>query len=706
MVRMSPSRPAFLPILNDWFPDALTRLNTLWELPDFDPDETVDQGPSSVWREITANYDIPTVAALIRLCSALPQSNNALVSEIYNPFKITVITTQDTRLIEPTVDAIKRGLFPAIESKHDHLPKMKVHYEKTLGARSNPVKNKDDFKKELFQVLQNQSPALIVVDTINQLPANIRQAISNEFVLAPLCRKGLLKLHSVIHNSASTGQFARTFQELPFDAALGRLNLQDVSIAARHREPLEMARAISLLIEQNNASANPEALDQVKGLGLSSPPLKQLARDMRAWSANELEWSEVPRGVLLCGPPGTGKTFTASKLAEAVGGHFIATSYADWQREGHLGDFLAAMYRCFKNARDNAPSVLFIDEIDSFTDRAKASGDNATYIRSTVNALLEQLDGTAKSAGVLVVGACNDISALDPALTRSGRFDQKVSLHLPDKQAIAEILKSHVPDSVSVADIERTAAHLVGQSGADAAAVVRQAQSLSRYHRRSITGEDLWTAAQKTTPTASVEDLKRAATHEAGHAVVGFLLGKGVPLNAEIGSTGGFVQFRQLSAFPTQNQLERDLATLLAGRAAESLYCEAPSAAAGGGMTSDLAQATLLAARLEFQFGLGSEGVIWRHVTESSLPELLKDVETRSRMNKFLKDAEQTATRILKEHGLMVKSIAVDLLSKRQLTAAELESLLQTPPGPASGHPKAADAPSSKVPVASLCQPS
>jgi cell division protease FtsH len=705
MTRITPGRPAFTPLLNDFFPDALARLNTLWELPGFDPDKTVNQGPGSVWREITANYDIATVTALIQLCSALPQSGDALVSAIYDPFTITVVTTQDTRWIEPTVEVLKLGLFPAMEHKHDYLPKMKIYHQQKPDARSNPAKQKEDFKKELSKALRNQPPAVIVVATQDQLPVEIRKSVSNVFVLVPLCRKVLLKLHAVIHDSDSTGQFARAFQELPLDSALQRLNLQDVSIAARHREPVEMARALSQFVEQNNTSENPDALNQMKGLGPSRAPLKQLAQDMRAWTANELEWSEIPSGVLLYGPPGTGKTFTASKLAEAVGGHFIATSYADWQREGHLGDFLAAMYRCFQEARDNAPSVLFIDEIDSFTDRAKASGDNATYIRSTVNAILEQLDGTAKSEGVLVVGACNDISSLDPALSRSGRFDQKVSLHLPDKQAIAEILKSHVPDSVSVADIERTAAHLVGQSGADAAAVVRQAQSLSRYHRRSLTGEDLWTAAQKTTPTAPVEDLKRAAIHEAGHAIVGFLLGKGLPLNAEIGSTGGFVQFRQLSAFPTQNQLQGDLVTLLAGRAAESLYCEAPSAAAGGGMTSDLARATLLAVRLEFELGLGSESLIWRHVTESSLPDLLKDVETRSRINNCLKDAEQTATRILKEHGLLVKSIALDLLSKRQLTAVELASLLQTPSGPASKHPKAADAPSSKVPVASQLQP-
>ncbi|GAA6159169.1 hypothetical protein NBRC116589_13430 [Ruegeria sp. HU-ET01832] len=418
-------------------------------------------------------------------------------------------------------------------------------------------------------------------------------------------------------------------------------------------------------------------MDEVKGLGASRAQLEQLAADMQAWDHGELGWDDIPRGVLLYGPPGTGKTFLAGKLAEHIGAHFIATSYSDWQRHGHLGDFLAAMRRSFGDASKRTPSVLFIDEIDSFEDRATATGENANYTRAALNGLLEAMDGATKNQGVLVIGACNHPEKLDRALVRSGRFDLKVALKLPGKATLAAILSEHAGSVVSQTAIVGAASHLLGCSGADAAALVRHAGSLARRNGRDLSDEDLLEAATAVCPQSSQKDIARIAYHEAGHSVVGFKLGLGVPLRAEVGHHGGAVTFRESHPNPTLPQMEAQLATLLAGREAEDLMLSSVSTGAGGGRESDLSKATFLAARLETQHGFGLEPLIWRPVTEENLNALLQDTNIAKRIMAHLEAAQRQARNILVSQRNTVEFLARRLMSERELVEQDLATVLQ-----------------------------
>ncbi len=494
----------------------------------------------------------------------------------------------------------------------------------------------------------------------------------------------VLKLFSVIHGPLDPVSLSDVYPLLPCDTDLALLDPQDITIAVRKATCQEMAATLGEQVPDRQPSAKAGALNDVKGLGPSKATLEQLASDLKSWNRGALDWAEIPRGLLLFGPPATGKTYTAGKLAEEIGAHFIATSYGDWQKAGHLGDFLAAMHRSFKDAKDRAPSLLFIDEIDSFGDRATASGDNAGYVRNAVNGLLEQLDGSKGCEGVLVVAACNDAEALDAALIRSGRFDMKLPMPVPDKSALAEMLQFHAGAEIPPSDLDSVAAHLVGCSGADVAAVVRQARGLARQHRRGLAGGDLWTAAKFMVPAATLTDLKRAAIHEAGHAVVGYVSGKGVPASAEIRAQGGAVQFRPGTRYSTNRELEIDLVCCLAGRAAEQVFFSDVSAGAGGGAQSDLALATRLSAQIELQFGLGDLGLVWRDVTDKTLPRLLEDPNLKDRISIRLDAAYDMALRRVSDHRQLVQAVADQLLSRRQLTCEELSALLS---------PQAEDAP-------------
>ncbi|WP_292492059.1 ATP-binding protein [Mesorhizobium sp.] len=177
-------------------------------------------------------------------------------------------------------------------------------------------------------------------------------------------------------------------------------------------------------------------------------------------------WQDVDRGILLSGPPGTGKTTFAGALARTCDVHLVLGSLGRWQAKGHLGDLLKAMRAAFDEARKNAPSIIFIDEIDAVGDREKYSDHNAQYCTEVVAALLECIDGADGREGVTVVGACNHPHKLDAALVRAGRLDRHVHIPLPDQQGREGILRWHLQGLLPDADLSGIAAKTAGWNGA------------------------------------------------------------------------------------------------------------------------------------------------------------------------------------------------------------------------------------------------
>ena len=230
-----------------------------------------------------------------------------------------------------------------------------------------------------------------------------------------------------------------------------------------------------------------------------------LVRDLTDYRAGKLAWADVDRGILLAGPPGTGKTRFAKCLAGSAGVPIVATSAAQWisSGSGHLGTYVQAMRKAAEEAAAKAPSILFIDEIDACGDR-RAGGNNAAWTSAAVAALLEILDGHARREGVVVVAATNMSDDVDPALKRPGRLDRTVEIHAPDEAGLAAILLVHLSTLLPDADLSPVAARAkaAGGTGSHVERWVREARRKARRARREMTVDDLLSVIPEGEPPA------------------------------------------------------------------------------------------------------------------------------------------------------------------------------------------------------------
>ncbi|ANP85983.1 AAA family ATPase [Rhizobium leguminosarum] len=412
-----------------------------------------------------------------------------------------------------------------------------------------------------------------------------------------------------------------------------------------------------------------------------------LKRDLELWRAGALHWADVDKGVLLYGPPGTGKSSFAVSLASACGAHLVSASLAKWQSHGHLGDLLKAMRIDFNEARESAPSILFLDEFDAFGDRRKFSGDNQQYCNEVVNALLEALDGTEGREGVVVVAATNLPGRLDPALIRSGRIEQHIELSPPNAEERASILRFYLPELANCLEISQAARALSGKTGSDLELVARKARQRARIANRDLKIEDLTEHISERIKLVGA-DLWRICIHEAAHALVAKVLEVGTVSRIEIfdhtsenersHETHGATWIDEpVTPFKTERYFRGDIAVGLAGMAAEELIFGYRSTTAGGSPRSDVAKATELASQMVTRFGLGrrlstfpegidqSEGALF-----SIIPDLRADID-------LILDAEYKRSKeILESHQEALIKIAGALRDEKFLAGERLAQLL------------------------------
>ena len=389
-----------------------------------------------------------------------------------------------------------------------------------------------------------------------------------------------------------------------------------------------------------------------------------LAQDIDGYRAGRIAWTSVDRGALLAGPPEVGKTTAAAAIAAACGVPLVVTGYAAWQgyREGHIGNVVQALRDAFERARALAPSVLFIDELDSVRKRNGGTDHDDWWVVIT-NALLEQLDGLSRRDGVVVLGATNHPDKIDPAILRAGRLDRVLWVPLPDAQALRQILRVHLGENLPGADLGVVAERLEarGGTGADAELVVRDARRRARQARRPMASDDLLAVTRAPRPVTS-ETVWRKAVHEAGQATAAYVLAPGSIVHVSIrerGRVGGWTAMLRDPEALTRARLEERLQILFAGRAAEELLLGAASAGAGGDKDSDLAWATELATDAVTVWGLGrtDDALRWWPVLKGSegvhLPEPLE-----REINEMLGGAYAAVTALLRQHEAALRVLA------------------------------------------------
>ena len=409
--------------------------------------------------------------------------------------------------------------------------------------------------------------------------------------------------------------------------------------------------------------------------------------------------AEVPRGVLLMGPPGTGKTLMAKALAGEAGVPFFTISASEFI-EVFVGVGAARVRRLFETAKKSAPSIIFIDELDSVgRTRGTGLGGGHDEREQTLNQILAELDGFTGREAVMVVAATNRPDVLDPALLRPGRFDRHVTLDLPDRRDRLAILQVHTR-KVPLADdvnLDTVAAGTPGFSGADLKNLVNEAAILAaRDQRERVTNHDLDEARDKIllgsvrTLAIQPEERHRLAVHEAGHTLVAYFLPHADPLYKVTiiprgRALGGTQQLPEQERHTLPEEYLHDrLAVMLAGRSAEQELLGSVSS----GADDDIHRATELARAMVGRWGmspeigpmdlrdseshpfLGREIAQPRHFSERSAEAVDQAVHD------LLQAAESQAQEILRRQRKLLDRLVEELETHETLERTRIEAIL------------------------------
>lgn len=329
--------------------------------------------------------------------------------------------------------------------------------------------------------------------------------------------------------------------------------------------------------------------------------------------------AKIPRGVLLVGPPGTGKTLLAKAVAGEAGVPFFTISGSEFV-EMFVGVGASRVRDLFKNAKEQAPAIIFIDEIDAVgRQRGAGLGGGHDEREQTLNQLLVEMDGFEESESVILIAATNRPDVLDPALLRPGRFDRQITVDRPDVRGREQILRVHAANKPLDTDVsfEKLAQLTVGFAGADLANLLNEAALLTARRNRSLISMDeieesmerVMAGPQRKSRVMSEAERTTIAYHESGHALVGHVLDNADPVHKiSIISRGQALGYTmQLPAedhfLKTRREMLDELAVFLGGRVAEELMC----ADITSGASNDLERATKMAREMVTRLGMSEE---------------------------------------------------------------------------------------------------
>lgn len=646
----------------------------------------------------------PAVALAVTRLAATFGSPAALYEALSAPGSLTVLSADSLGLEEILYKVLDHILSrPPFWPEDAPLPKA-IRADETVLSKDNRKAGAGPIGQlvpTFRTALETRRAIVAVAVAAGTLPTALRALTPTMIHLAPLDQSMLAAiLTDAYPDTGDRGDgVGAALARLPEDARCKGLGPDELVLALRS-PTLEGAIAALVLAA---------ALDTADGPGLPDfplpqevrEPLEQMVTDLLAWQAGEIPWKDVTRGLLLSGPPGSGKTEIPRLIAKSAGINVISGSIADWSSEGSRGsEVIKAMRDCFARAAALAPAVLFIDEVDAVGDRDRPHDTNSTWTEYVVTGLLAAMDGFEGHEGVVIMGATNHPDRIDKAIRRPGRFDRVLHLGYPTHDLIPAAIRWQAWPDLADVDLTGLAAQASGMSGADIAGLVRTARARARRAKRPLTCDDLSATLRDLRPPVPEELRWQIAVHEAGHAITGAATGIAHPQMLALRGSGGVTQQALLRRSQRRNEIADALANDLGGRAAEILIFGEPSGGAGGDANSDLARATQTAAALELSWGLGDD-LVWLGDPETVLARLRLEPLLRARVEARLQAAQARALRIVDANRAVLEQMAAALLRTGVLTGPELEALVaqvvpdaaagpvpgQIPPGQATGAP-------------------
>ncbi|MBZ5542255.1 MAG: ATP-dependent zinc metalloprotease FtsH [Acidobacteriia bacterium] len=438
----------------------------------------------------------------------------------------------------------------------------------------------------------------------------------------------------------------------------------------------------------------------VAGVEEAKEELQEIIEFLREPQKFQKLGGRIPKGVILIGPPGTGKTLLARAIAGEANVPFFSISGSDFV-EMFVGVGASRVRDLFEQGKKNAPCIVFIDEIDAVgRHRGAGLGGGHDEREQTLNQLLVEMDGFESNEGVILIAATNRPDVLDPALMRPGRFDRRVVVPRPDVGGREAILKVHtkkIPLSEDV-DISVLARGTPGFSGADRANLVNEAALLAaRQNRKQVVMVDfeyskdkVLMGAERKSMILSDEEKRNTAYHEAGHALVAFIVPYADPLHKVTIIPRGMALgvTMQLPVDDkhtyTRDYLESQLAIMMGGRAAEEIFLKKVTTGAG----NDIEQATELARRMVCDFGMSGLGPLAFGKNQQEI-FLGRDLATQrdfsddtaikidQEVKKFVMTGYHKANEVLTEHREALVRIAEALLEREVIDAAEVKMLME-----------------------------
>ena len=459
---------------------------------------------------------------------------------------------------------------------------------------------------------------------------------------------------------------------------------------------MNVGKARAQVFDKDDQSKKRVTFKDVAGLEEAKVEIMEIVDFLRKADKYRELGAKIPKGALLVGPPGTGKTLLAKAVAGEANVPFLSISGSDFV-EMFVGVGASRVRDLFEQAKEKAPCIVFIDEIDAI---GRARGKNAGFSgnderENTLNQLLTEMDGFQTNAGVIVLAATNRVDILDKALMRAGRFDRQIDVGLPDVKEREAIFNVHLRNIKLEDNIDRTflAKQTPGFSGADIANVCNEAALIAaRNNKKSVTREDFIAAIdrivgglEKRNKTMSQAERRATAIHEAGHATVMWLLPECdpvlkvtiIPRGKSLGATWSVPDEERVHV--TDATLSEQLAGMLGGRIAE----EVNYGTLGAGALSDLERATKMTYAMVAYYGMSKKiGPMSFYDSTGSRDTFTKPysehtaLEIDNEVRRILEEAYARAKEIIEKNNDKINQMADLLLEKETIYAEDIEAIL------------------------------